>query len=64
MELKPKKGSSIVWQGITKCTKHLDKGSKKVIRNGKTISFWLDNWMGNESLVNFLLKDINLNEKK
>lgn len=63
LELKPKKGSSNVWKRISKCTKFLEKGSKKVIRNGKTISFWLDIWLGNEPLENSLFMVITLEEK-
>lgn len=63
-EIKQKESSSNAWQGIFRCIKFLEQESKKLLRNGRTITFWMDKWLGDEPLVNSLLTDIDPDEKQ
>ena len=57
---KPKASSSNVWQGLCRAASVFHMGIRCLVTNGRDTSFWLDVWITNEPLKNYLLHDINL----
>ncbi|XP_073051225.1 uncharacterized protein [Primulina eburnea] len=57
------RGASNAWQGISKINHILEKGRKRVLRNGKSIYFWTDKWIGNQPLSLSLLSNMDSVEK-
>jgi len=50
----PKQGDSVTWRNILKCRAVLRKGMRWSVGNGHDISFWYDNWVANQNLVELL----------
>lgn len=48
--IKPKKGSSNLWQGITKAIPLICQGFSFTVRNGKQTRFWTNVWLGDKPL--------------
>lgn len=46
LKLKVKQDASTVWKGMSKAAFILEKGCRRVVRNGYTTRFWLDVWCG------------------
>ena len=44
-------GGSKIWMNIVKSRSLLREGTRWIVRNGHSIIFWEDNWMGGKPLV-------------
>jgi len=42
---------STFWRGVLKASTSFESGVKVVVRDGCTIRFWLDHWVGNDTLA-------------
>jgi len=54
-----KHGASLVWRNILKCRDILKQGMRWSVGTGQDISFWFDNWIENQNLIELLnLQDV------
>lgn len=49
---------SPTWRGIYATRDILMKGIQWKVRNGKTIRFWLDNWLMDDAVINLVLCNV------
>ncbi|XVE58507.1 hypothetical protein DITRI_Ditri04bG0175000 [Diplodiscus trichospermus] len=56
----PEQGSSNLWQGLVKAQSVLSKGIKPAVRGGNNTYFWLDAWLVEQPLINYMQGDISL----
>lgn len=56
---RPKVNMSNAWKSIIKSVPVLQKGCRKIVRNGRDTLFWMDNWLEKEPLANQALTAIN-----
>ena len=56
---KIKQGDSIVWRSLVKCKELIRQGMVWNVGDGKSISFWFDNWIDKKCLRDLLNVDEN-----
>lgn len=61
-KMKRKRGDSNFWKGVCIAAPLVEKGLKRVVRNGQTTNFWLDCWLGDESLRERAIGPLNRKE--
>jgi hypothetical protein len=54
---------SIIFKSLSKANTVCDKGKGVLIRNGQSINFWLDNWLGSGTMREKKFGPLNLNEE-
>lgn len=58
----PKTSMSNAWKGIVKITLILKKGIRKIVRNGRNTLFWMDAWLGDCPLMEYITMNLPLPE--
>ncbi|KAK1305448.1 hypothetical protein QJS10_CPB11g02393 [Acorus calamus] len=49
-DAKPARGGSCIWKSLKGLQHFLKDGTRWVVGNGESISFWMDKWLGNQPL--------------